>query len=63
MNKESVQIMITKTEELEQLRHRKEYIEKLIETEDNAQKELIRNYGELDSILSIKCEKLQHIQQ
>ena len=55
--------MITKTEELEQLRHRKEYIEKLIETEDNAQRELIRNYGELDSILSIKREKLQHIQQ
>lgn len=47
LNKENVQNLIIKTEELEQLRHRKDYIEKIIETEANSQKELIRNYGEI----------------
>lgn len=54
MNKENVQTLIMKTEELEQLRHRKDYIEKIIETETNSQKELIRNYGEIESILHMK---------
>jgi predicted transcriptional regulator len=63
LNKENFQILITKTEELEQFRHRKEYIEKLIETETCSQKELIRNYGEIDSILQMKREKLQLVEQ
>lgn len=58
-----MQSLIIKTEELEQLRHRKDYIEKIIETETNSQKELIRNYGEIESILQLKREKLQLISQ
>lgn len=45
------------------MRHRKDYIEKIIETETNSQRELIRNYGEIESILHLKREKLQLISQ
>lgn len=59
LNKDSQQAVITKTEELEQLRHRRQYIGKMIENEDAAQRELMRSYGEVDSILTVRREKLQ----
>lgn len=59
LNKDSQQVIIAKTEELEQLRHKRQYIEKLIENEDATQRELMRSYGEVDSILTVRREKLQ----
>lgn len=53
--------MIAKTEDLEQLKHRKEYVEKLIESELAEQKELTKTNGELESILTAKREKLMFI--
>lgn len=53
--------MIAKTEDLEQLKHRKEYVEKLIESELAEQKELTKTNGELESILAAKREKLMFI--
>ena len=44
-NKENVQILITKTEELEQLRNRRQYMEKLLEAELGEQREMTRLYG------------------
>ncbi len=53
--------MIAKTEDLEQLKHKKEYVEKLIESELAEQKELTKTNGELESILAAKREKLMFI--
>jgi predicted nuclease with TOPRIM domain len=53
--------VIAKTEDLEQLKHRKEYVEKLIESELAEQKELTKTNGELESILAAKREKLMFI--
>jgi chromosome segregation ATPase len=62
-NKESLEVLISKTEELEQLKHRKDYIDKLIEGETAQQRELTKNQGELESILSAKQEKLMFVEQ
>ena len=62
-NKESVQNLIGKTEELEQLRHRRQYVEKLLEAELIEQREMMRVYGELESIVAIKNDKLMFVQQ
>ena len=63
LNKENLQILISKTEELEQLRHRKEYISKLIETELAEQRELGQTANELESIYCVKREKLSLLEQ
>lgn len=62
-NKDSVSNLIGKTEELEQLKHRRQYIEKLLEAELVEQREITKTYGEMESIVAIKKEKLMFVQQ
>jgi hypothetical protein len=62
-NRDSAQQLIAKTEELEQLRNRKQYIDKLVEAELCEQRDMTKTYGEVESILSVKKEKLMFLKQ
>ena len=48
---------------MEQLRHRKHYIDQLIDAELVEQREMTKTYGELDSLLTVKKDKLMMVEE
>ena len=58
-----MEILIVKSEELDQLKNRKQYIERLLEGELCEQREMTQTYGELESVLAVKKQKLMFVRQ